>query len=336
MTAHRNPHSPLHSARFLAAAAAAGLLFGLAPAALAQGVAWISSEKDHALTLLDLKTQAVIGTVPTCKRPRHMQFTPDGKQVAVACGESAEADFIDVATKKSVRRVALGDDPEIFDLSSDGKTLYVSNEEDSALGVIDLATGKRTREVKVGGEPEGVKLSADGKLVYVTSEVTNTVHAVDIASGKVVHNVKVGKRPRRFALSPDGGTLWVTNELDASVSVIDTKSHTVAATIAFEVKGARKADITPVGLVFTRDGKRAFVGLGRANHVAFVDVATRKVTDLVLVGKRAWGVALDKAEKTLVAMNGLSDDVTIIDVASAKALKTVKVGRVPHSAVIVE
>ena len=56
-----------------------------AAAAHAQ-VAWVSSEKDHALTLVDLKTQAVTGTVPTCKRPRHMQLTPDGKQLAVACG----------------------------------------------------------------------------------------------------------------------------------------------------------------------------------------------------------------------------------------------------------
>ncbi len=86
----------------------------------------------------------------------------------------------------------------------------------------------------------------------------------------------------------------------------------------------------------TKDGKRAFVALGRANHVAFVDVATRKVTDLVLVGKRAWNVALDKAEARLLVCNGLSDDLTFVDVAAAKALKTVPVGRVPYMAVIVE
>jgi YVTN family beta-propeller protein len=181
-----------------------------------------------------------------------------------------------------------------------------------------------------------VKISADGKLVYVTSEVANLVQAVDIASGKVVHNIKVGKRPRRFALTPDGAQLWVSNELDASVSIIDTKTHQVLHTLRFELKGARAADITPVGLAMSRDGKRAFVGLGKANHVAFVDVATRKVTDTVLVGKRAWSVALDKAEKTLYVVNGLSDDLTIVDVAAAKALKTVKVGRVPHTVVLVE
>jgi len=56
----------------------------------------------------------------------------------------------------------------------------------------------------------------------------------------------------------------------------------------------------------------------------------------VLVGKRVWQVALNRAETQLYAVNGLSDDLTIVDVASAKALKTVRVGRVPYMALVVE
>ncbi len=125
----------------------------LSAPARAQGVAYVSSEKDHALTVIDLKTQAVTGTVPTCKRPRHMQLTPDGKQLAVACGESAQADFIDLATRKSARKVGLGDDPEIFDLSPDGKTLYVSHEEDAA-GRRRPRQRQAHPQVKVGGSPK--------------------------------------------------------------------------------------------------------------------------------------------------------------------------------------
>ena len=91
-----------------------------------------------------------------------------------------------------------------------------------------------------------------------------------------------------------------------------------------------------MGIVMTRDGQRAFVGMGRANHVAFIDVALRKVTQTVLAGKRVWNVALDKAEARLYAVNGLSDDMTVIDIASAKALKSVAVGRVPYQALVIE
>ncbi|MEN9485224.1 MAG: hypothetical protein RJB37_3104, partial [Pseudomonadota bacterium] len=40
--------------------------------------------------------------------------------------------------------------------------------------------------------------------------------------------------------------------------------------------------------------------------------------------------------KQLLVVNGLSDDVTLVDVASAKSIKSLPVGRVPYGAVIVE
>jgi len=310
-----------------------GLL--LASGALAQGTAYVSSEKDDALTMIDLATLSVKGTVPTCKRGRHLQLTPDRK-LMLACSDSGVADLIDPATNKSLRRIPLGDDPEAFDIAPDGKTLYVSSEDDAAAVFIDAETGKKLKEVKVGQEPEGVKVSADGKVLYVTSEVASMVHAIDTATGKVIKNIKVGKRPRRMAITPDGKELWVTCELDSGVTIVSTADYSVLATLKFEVKGARATDITPVGIQLSRDGKRAFVALGRANHVAFVDVPARKVSALVLVGKRAWNVALDKSEKRLFVVNGLSDDLTVVDVPGAKPIKTVPVGRVPYGVVVVE
>lgn len=314
---------------------AAWLGAGLASAAWAQGTAYVTSEKDQALTLIDLGTLQVKGTIPTCKRGRHVQMTPDGK-IMVACTDSNAADVIDPASGKSLRRIPLGDEPEAFDISPDGKTIYVSNEDEGEASFVDAQTGKTLKSIKVGKEPEGVKVSADGKTLYVTSEVASLVHVIDVASAKVVKNVKVGKRPRRMAITPDGKELWVTNELDASVSIVNTADHSVAGTLKFQVKGARAEDITPVGIAMTRDGRRAFVALGKANHVAFIDVAGRKVTDLVLVGKRPWNVTLDKAEARLYVVNGLSDDVTVVDVAAAKAIKSIPVGRVPYGLVIVE
>ena len=68
----------------------------------------------------------------------------------------------------------------------------------------------------------------------------------------------------------------------------------------------------------TRDGKRAYVGLGRANHVAVISVPDRKVTGYTLVGKRAWNVVLTRDEKTLYVCNGLSDDLSVVDTATLK------------------
>ncbi|HET9643559.1 MAG TPA: PQQ-dependent catabolism-associated beta-propeller protein [Burkholderiaceae bacterium] len=306
-----------------------------AGAAVAQGTAYVSSEKDSALTMIDTATLTVKGVVPTCKRARHVQIMPDRK-LMVACTDSNQADIIDPATGKSVRRIPMGNEPEAFDVSPDGKTLYVSNEDEGELSFVDAATGRQLRGVKVGKEPEGVKVSADGKTVFVTSEVANMVHAIDTASGKVIKNIAVGKRPRRIAITPDGKELWVTDELDASVTIVSLPDLSIAGNLKFEVKGVRSEDITPVGIQMSPDGKRAFVALGRANHVAFIDVPSRKVTNLVLVGKRAWNVTLEKGAARLWVVNGLSDDVTVVDVAQAKAIKSIPVGRVPYGVAIVE
>ena len=322
---------------------AIALWLALCGAAAAQpsGLVAVSSEKDDAITLLDARTLAVTGTVKVCKRPRHLQMLPapaTGPRVLlVACADSARADRVDLTQRKVVGSVALGDDPEIFDLSPDGRRLYVSDEENGRLNVIDLVAGKKVGEVAVGAEPEGVKVSPDGARIYVTSEVANLVHVVDARTLAVVKNIPVGQRPRRFAFANGGAELWVSNELGASVSVISTRDLAVTHTLAFAVAGLRADDITPVGLVTSHDGRTVFVGLGRANRVAWVDAATKSVRGTVLVGRRAWGLALDREGKRLFVANGLSDDITVVDVSGSppgKALRSIPVGRVPHSIVV--
>jgi len=173
-----------------------------------------------------------------------------------------------------------------------------------------------------------------GEVVYVTSEVANMVHVVDTESRELKANILVGNRPRRFAMTPDGSELWVSNELSGSISIIDPNTNKVVDEIVFTPKGFRPEDVTPVGVTMTADGGTAFVALGRANHVAVVDVPERKVEDYILVGNRAWNAALSRDNTRLLVANGLSDDISVIDVAKRKVIKSVPVGRVPYMVVI--
>ena len=61
---------------------------------------------------------------------------------------------------------------------------------------------------------------------------------------------------------------------------------------------------------------------------------TREVKQSVLVGKRAWGVALSPDESTLYVTNGKSDDMSVIDTGSLKVVRSVPAGRVPHDVVV--
>ena len=314
-------------------AGALTLCAGLGVAQSTSGRVYVSSEKDNKIYVFDAQGER-LSSIEVCKRPRHMMFNAGRTQIYVSCGDSNQFGIVQTASGKMTDQIAVGESPELFDLSPDGKTAYVSIEDESAMAAYSLETKAKLFDVKTGGEPEGILVMPDGKHAYVTSEVANVVHLVDLVQHKVVKNIRVGKRPRRFVLAANAKELWVTNELGASVSVVSTEDQSVKHTLEFKVKGIRASDITPVGMTLSPDGKTVWVGLGRANHVAEVDVATRQVRRNILVGKRAWGLTQHPDGKTLYVANGLSDDMTLIDTAQGKALRTVAVGRVPHSVLV--
>ena len=70
-----------------------------------------------------------------------------------------------------------------------------------------------------------------------------------------------------------------------------------------------------MGVKFTLDGKRAVVALGRANRLAVIDTSTYEVR-YILVGQRPWHIAISMpTARSSITANGLSNDLTIVDVA---------------------
>jgi PQQ-dependent catabolism-associated beta-propeller protein len=189
-------------------------------------------------------------------------------------------------------------------------------------------------QIDVGVEPEGMAVSPDGGLAVNTSETTNMVHWIDTRTNELIDNTLVGQRPRHAEFTDDGKQLWVSSEIGGTVAVIDVARREVIKTISFAVKGVAKDRVQPVGIKLTRDGRYGFDALGPANHVAVVDRATLTVDRYLLVGRRAWHMALTPDQKRLFTTNGMSNDVTVIDVDRLEPIKSIKVGRYPWGVVI--
>ena len=311
------------------------LLAGTAGPAEAKGTGliFISNEKSSTITVLD-GTDTVIRTFETCARPRGMHFNQDRSRFFVGCADDSQIAIYEVATQKLVGRIRGVEEPETFDLHPNGRHLYISNEEDATATLFDVETGAFLAEFETGEEPEGVLVSADGKLVFVASEAANLVHVIDTEAREVIADILVDTRPRRFALTPGDKELWVSAELAGIVDIIDVATLKIVDDISFLPTGFRKEQVTPVDLLITRDGTRAYVALGRANHVAVVDVKAREVLAYILVGKRPWVLALTRDERRLYVANGLSDDITIIDTESLKVITSIPVGLVPYGILI--
>ncbi len=311
-----------------------GFLWALSIPALADGTGniFVSNEADNTVSVIDGKTFEIIKTIPTGERPRDMRWHNNKNQLLIATSGSDRIEVLDIATLEITGFLEAGEDPEIFNIDPTGQILVAANEDDNEVSVTDLNTGKRIRTIEnVGIEPEGITFRNDGAMVFVTSEVTNTIIMLDPWTGEILDEVLVGNRPRRGIVTPDDTEYWVTNELGGTVSILDAQTFEVIDEIVFEKRGMREGDINPVDFAMTSDGKTAFITLGRARHIAIVDVVSREVTDYVLAGDRVWGAALTADESLLVVTNGASDDVTIIDTNKKVAVNSVAVGRTPHT-----
>ena len=115
--------------------------------------------------------------------------------------------------------------------------------------------------------------------------------------------------------------MYSTLVTGGTVSVIDPVRREIKKKINFEIPGLRREAIQPVGIRLTKDGKTGFVALGPANRVAVINGETHEVQKYLLVGQRVWQMAFTPDEKYLLTTNGVSNDVSVIDMASLKVIK---------------
>ena len=90
----------------------------------------------------------------------------------------------------------------------------------------------------------------------------------------------------------------------------------------------------PCGIRFTEGGRIAVIALGRANHIALVDVASRTVAGYVRVGGRPWHLAISPDGKHAIVANGMTDNVSVVDLASRSVIATVPAGGAPWGVAI--
>ncbi len=296
---------------------------------------YVSNEKDNTISVIDTETNEVINTLEVGERPRGITLSRDYKHLFVCASDSDAVQVYDIATGNLLHNLPSGEDPEQFVLHPDGSHLYIANENNAVATVVDTESRTVVAQIDVGVEPEGMAVSHDGKWAIVTSETTSMAHWIDTATFELRDNTLVDARPREAEFTRDDRELWVSSEIGGTVAVIDAGTRQVTKTISFAIPGVSRDRIQPVGIELTADGHFAFVALGPANHVAVIDRTDGDtVAGYILVGRRVWHMALTPEEDFLYTTNGVSGDVTVIDVGALKAVKTIKVGRYPWGAAI--
>jgi YVTN family beta-propeller protein len=175
---------------------------------------------------------------PAYKNPLNLALTPDGKELWVACEDSASVVVVDTATRRKLLEIPVGGQPHDVCFMPDGGQAFVANRLDDTVSAVDVAAHRVTGTLEVGDEPHGLLVDRQGRFLYVLNTSIDSISVIDVATFREVKRLSASRSPWSLALSPDGGSILVTHALSrfigdrqpamSEITVLDTVSARVS------------------------------------------------------------------------------------------------------------
>lgn len=269
--------------------------------------------------------------------------------------------IVDPSSLQVIARIPVGHDPHEVIASADGKTAYASNYGGGAyntLAVVDLVAQAPLPPIDLGALRGPHGLTFVGGKVWFTAEAAKAIGSYDPLTQKIDWIFGTGQnRTHMIYVSPDMKRIITTNVSSGTVSIIE---KTVGGpgrsgppppgmpnpppgqagapppqrpggpmgppggdwnqTVVKVGNGSEGFDVSP-------DRKEIWVANAQDGTISIIDVTAKQVTQTLAAGVRGANrlkFTLD-GKLALVAMLG-NPNVTVIDVATRKAVKQIPVG----------
>lgn len=179
-------------------------------------------------------------------------------------------------------------------------------------------------EKMLGERPFGVAISSGGALL-ATQLDANSVGRGDAAVSAFTDSIPVGAVPTDVTIDSTGTYAYVTNQHSFNVGIVDLATNMEVDSIPIGVNTFR--------VRLTRDGTRLLVTTA-GDWMYVIDVATRQITDSVLVGAAANGIALDYTGQYAYVSNQYSGSVDVVDLTSDQVVNSFNIGGHPQEVVL--
>ena len=275
--------------------------------------------------------------------PAGMALTSDGTLLVVA--DNDRVAFIDTERLVTGRSGAIlgylvdaaAKGRVYASVTPDDKFAFIADENSATVSVIDLAKARATRfdvsatvgKIPTGAAPIAMVFSPDGRLVYITSQRPPANLGWPIECKREANNAANDLTP----VNPEGAI--------HVVDVVRAEADPVHAVI-----GSIPAGCSPVRLVLSRDGARAYVTARNSNALLVFDAA-KLVSDprssligRVPVGTAPVGVAVVNGGRQVIVTNsnrfagsaGDTQSLTVIDAAKVADGAPAVIGSIPAGA----
>jgi YVTN family beta-propeller protein len=226
--------------------------------------------------------------------------------------------------------------------------LLVLEKSDNSLAIVNPETLKIIARVPAGPDPHEIVASPDGKLAYISNyggsdSTLNTISVVDLVAQKALPAINLGALHSAHGLEFAGGKLYFTVETNKAIGRIDPATQTVEWVLG---TGQDRTHMIVVAASLDRIAT-SNVNSGTISIIEQVTAAspapppagaggnpppnygtppggvrkTWRVTSIPS-GRGSEGFDISPDGKEIWAANAQDDTVTIIDVASKKAVQT--------------
>lgn len=172
--------------------------------------------------------------------------------------------IIDLATKKTLQQVALGNEAYACLLSPDKRHLYISSWGGDVVIVFDTRGRKIETRIPVGDNPNELLLNKAGDLLFVATANDNSVSIIDLKKRKVIEvlntalfaNAPTGSTANGLALSKNEKRLYVANADNNCLAVFDVSLKSKSKSKGFIPVGWYPSNVKVIGKkIFVANGK---------------------------------------------------------------------------------
>jgi YVTN family beta-propeller protein len=192
------------------------------------GMLYVTTELDNAISVIDPHTLKIVGSIPTGKPESHMlAISSDGRLGYTANVGSGTVSVLDMSARKTLDVIAVAPHVQRIALSVDDRWAFTSDTTKPQLAAIDTATKKVKTWIPLPGPGYGGAATPDGRWLVIAVPEANKVAVVDLSTMSVAHTIDVPAAPQEILVRPDGRVAYASCDSSRKVAAIRTSDWKV-------------------------------------------------------------------------------------------------------------
>jgi DNA-binding beta-propeller fold protein YncE len=196
------------------------------------GLLYVTTELDQAVTVIDPHTLKIVGSIPTTRPESHMlAISHDGRYGYTANVGSGTVSVLDLRARKTIDVISVAPVIQRISLSIDDRLAFTSDQTKPQLAIIDTSARKVKSWVSLPATGYGTAATPDGKWLVVAMPKAGKVGVLNLKTLRIEHTIDVPPAPQEVLIRPDGAIAYVSCDASHKVAAIRTSDWTVAGLI---------------------------------------------------------------------------------------------------------